>query len=196
MTIFMPRQLVKEASRTLIDSVGVTASPFTLSAQLQDWGGRAWQYELEFAVHLGREGREVSAFFAMVGRAGTFLFRDPGLVTDAAGSPVVSGAGQTGTALVTSGWPASATVLRMGDGFSIGSGSQTRLHQLTQDAISGPTGVATLIFTPALRYAPPNAAPLEVRNPAVLLRLTEPVPARFHKRELYRFSLKAMEALA
>lgn len=195
MTIFMPRELVKEASRTLVDAVAVAQSPFTLSAQTQDWGGRVWQYELEFAIHLGREGREVSAFFAMIGRAGTFLFRDPGLVTQASGSPAVSGAGQTGTALVTSGWPANSTVLRMGDAFSVGSGSMTRLHQLTQDAVSGPTGIATLIFTPALRYAPLNGAALEVRNPAVLLRLLEPVPARFHKRELYRFSLKAMEAL-
>lgn len=191
----MPRQLVKEASRTLVDAVALSQSPFTLSSQRQDWGGRAWQYDLEFAIHLGREGREVSAFFAMIGRAGTFLFRDPGLVTTAAGSPVVAGAGQTGTALVTSGWPANTTVLRMGDGFSIGSGSMTRLHQLTQDAISGPTGVATLIFTPALRYAPVNGAALEVREPCVLLRLTEPVPARFAKREIHRFNVKAMEAL-
>lgn len=195
MSVFLPLQLISGVTRTLLDTAAFTQSPFTFSTQGQDWGGYVWQYDLEFAIHLGREGRQVSAFFAQVGRRMPFLLRDPGFITQAPGNPVVRGAGQTGSTLNTEGWPGSTTVLRHGDAFQIGAGLQTRLHQLTADVVSTPAGRATLSFTPPLRYAPAAGSPLEVRNPAVLLRLVEPPPAVISKAELYRFSVKAMEAL-
>lgn len=195
MTVFLPRELYSSVTRTLVDSVAMTRSPFSGARQVQDWGGRAWAYDIEFAVHQGREGREVSAFFAQIGRANPFLLRDPSFITQASGAPVVRGGGQTGTTLLTEGWPANATVLRMGDAFQIGTGMGTRLHQLTADAVSGALGRATLSFVPALRYAPLAGDPLEVRQPAVLLGLAEPFPAVITKAELYRFSLRADEWL-
>lgn len=195
MTVLLPREAFTDVRRVLLDSVALVQSPFSLSRQAQDWGGRAWSYEIDFAIQQGRQGRQLSAFFAQIGRAGTFLLRDPGFATDAAGSPLVMGAGQTGVSLVTDGWPVNSTVLRYGDAFQIGTGSATRLHQLTQDAVSGPTGVATLNFVPALRYAPADNAPLEVQRPAVLLQLVDPVPAAFGLGEFYQFTLKAVEAI-
>ena len=55
--------------------------------------------------------------------------------------------------------------------------------------------MATLAFVPRLRSAPEDGAPLEIAAPAVLLRLTAPVPTRIGRAESFLFSLAAREVL-
>lgn len=195
MTVLLPLHLIERVRRTARRAAGRTTSPFNRSSQEQFWGGEWWEYTLDFAIHVQREGPQMAAFFAQVGTVGTFLLRDPAFQTSAAGAPVVSGTGQTGYTLTTSGWPVNTTVLRAGDAFQIGTGLDTRLHMLTQDALSGSTGGATLNFWPALRYSPLNGAPLVVSQPAVLLKLTEEVEFEISKVMIHRFTVNAVEAL-
>lgn len=196
MTVFMPRQWVKSMQRRLMTAADGTISPFTGEEQVQDWGGEWWEYDLEFAVHQGRDGAEVSVFFDQLGgRRGSFLLRDPSYQLTAPGTPLVNGAGQSGNTLATDGWPASTTVLRMGDAFQLGSGATTRLHRLTANATSNGAGQCTLNFVPRLRVSPLDNAALVVAQPAVHLRLIETVPSMIERAALYRFSLKAREVL-
>src|SRR3989338_5794904 len=130
------------------------------------------------------------------GRRGRFLSRDPTIRQPGiAYTPTVAGAGQSGGTLNTNGWPASSTPLFAGDFFSLGVDHQTRLYQLTADVISNASGLATLSFVPRLRASPTDGAALEIAAPAVLLRLTAPVPTRIGRADTFLFTLTAREAL-
>ena len=96
---------------------------------------------------------------------------------------------------MTVGWPPFSTPLLAGDFFSLGTDAQTRLHQLTADVVTDEAGEATLAFVPRLRSSPADGTPLEIAAPAVVLRLTAPVPTRIGRAESFLFTLAAREAL-
>ena len=193
----LPLHLVENLERRLVASVTVATSGFTGSQQVQDWGGEWWEFTFEMALTRGRDARRLSAFFAALGgMRGRFLFRDPSAGrSDLLADPIVSGGGQTGNTLVTSGWAASSPTLETGDFISLGSGADTRLYQATADAVANGSGKASLQITPRLRSSPLSGAPLEIAAPMVLLRLTGPVPTRINRADNHRFSVTAREAL-
>ena len=193
----LPLTLVQALERRLVSATAVATSPFTGTEEVQDWGGEWWDYTIEMARMTGRDGRRLSAFLAALGGPrGRFLFRDPTMRQPGSTlAPVVSGGFQTGGTLVTAGWPPFATPLHAGDFFSLGSDAQTRLHQLTEDVGTDEAGLARLSFVPRLRSAPADGAPLEIAAPAVVLRLTAPVPTRIGRAETFLFTLSAREAL-
>lgn len=200
MTILtMPRESVRSVTRTLEAAVGVATSPFTLTSQVQDWGGELWVFDFDMQVTQGRDGKELSAFFAQLGGPrGRFYWHDQSVSQSGYtvfGNPEVDGAGQTGNTLDTAGWTPNLTVMRAGDFFSLGSGADTRLYQLTADVESDGEGEATMQFVPRLRMSPGDEAAIEVANPAVVLRLDAPVPAAIGLADIYRFSVKAREAI-
>lgn len=192
-----PTNLISEMSRRLASAVASATSPFTGTQQVQDWGGRWWEYQLDLKVMQGRDARELAAFLAALGgSAGTFLLDDQTLdQASTPGTPLVNGASQTGTALVTDGWPVSQTVMLAGDFFSLGTDATTRFYQLTADVVSNGSGAATLAFVPALRTSPADNDPLEVVAPKVLLRLIEPAAVQISPADLYRCSISAREAI-
>lgn len=193
----LPLTLVSSLERRLVSATAVATSPFTGTEQGQDWGGEWWEYGIEMARTSGRDGRRLSAFLAALGGLrGRFLFRDPTIRQP--GTPLaahVAGGFQTGAMLITAGWPPFSTALLTGDFVSIGSEAQTRLHQLTADVVSDVAGLATLALVPRLRAAPADGAALEIAAPAVLLRLTAPVPTRIGRADTFLFTLTAREAL-
>ena len=193
----LPLHLIESLERRLATSVTAATSGFTGSQQVQDWGGEWWEFTFEMALTKGRDARRLSAFFSgLGGMRGPFLFRDPSAGrSDLLANPIVSGGGQTGNALVTSGWAPSSPELETGDFISLGSDTDTRLYQVTADAVANGSGAATLQITPRLRFSPLNGATLEVAAPAVLLRLTGPVPTRINRADNHRFSVTAREAL-
>ncbi len=193
----LPLTLVSSIERRLATATAVATSPFTGTEQVQDWGGEWWEYGVEMARTNGRDGRRLSAFLsALGGPRGRFLFRDPTIRQPGiAYTATVAGAGQSGGTLNTNGWPASSTPLFAGDFFSLGVDHQTRLYQLTADVISNASGLATLSFVPRLRASPTDGAALEIAAPAVLLRLTAPVPTRIGRADTFLFTLTAREAL-
>lgn len=194
MTTPLPISRVTGVSRTLKSAVAVQTSPFTLTQQVQDWGGSRWEYEIEFATLKDADGRRLSAFLAALrGPASTFTFYDPFIENPPAlGSPLVNGSNQTGNSLVTDGWGTRS--MSAGDFFSLGSGASLRLYQLTAD-VTPSGGAATLQFVPALRSIPADNDALNVTTPGVLLRPTGPIPAQIGLADFYRFSISAVEAI-
>lgn len=193
----LPLTLVQALERRLVTATAVAASPFTGSEEVQDWGGEWWDYGIEMARTTGRDGRRLSAFLAALGGPrGRFVFRDPTIRQPGSlMAPQVSGSFQTGGTLITAGWPPFATPLLTGDFFSLGTAAQTRLHQLTADVVTDEAGEATLAFVPRLRFSPADGTPLEIAAPALVLRLTAPVPTRIGRAESFLFTLAAREAL-
>lgn len=189
-----PVALIRTLKRNLASSSAVLTSPFTGTQQVQDWGGRWWEYSFDIAILHGQQGRMLSAFLAALGGpVGTFLFSDPSIINPTGiGAPAVNGAGQTGNILVTDGW--STAGLKAGDFFQLGADAQTRLYQITEDVVPA-GGAATIKFVPALRISPADNAPLVVAQPQVLLRLTGPAPADVSRFDKYEFSLTAREAI-
>ena len=193
----LPLTLVQSLERHLVTSTAVATSPFTGTEQVQDWGGEWWEYGIEMARTNGRDGRRMSAFLAALGGLrGRFLFRDPTIrQPGTALAPHVAGGLQSGGTLITAGWPAFATPLMAGDFFSLGSGAETRLYQITDDVVVSEQGTAELKFVPRLRSSPIDGAALEIAAPAVLLRLTAAVPTRIGRADTFLFTLTAREAL-
>jgi hypothetical protein len=193
----LPLTLVQSLERRLVSATAVSASPFTGTEEVQDWGGEWWDFAIEMARTTGRDGRRLSAFLAALGGPrGRFLFRDPTIWQPGSLlAPLVAGGFQTGGTLVTAGWPPFASPLLAGDFFSLGADAQTRLHQLTADVATDETGQATLAFVPRLRSSPVDGSPLEIAAPAVVLRLTAPVPTRIGRADSFLFTLAAREAL-
>ena len=193
----LPVPHVRSVTRSLARWVSVTRSPFTGTIQTQDWGitgATWWEYEIEIALLTGRNGQRMSAFLAELGgAAGRFLFADPSIVnTTGVGTPLVKGAGQSGTSLITDGW--SATGLLAGDFFSLGTDTGTRLYQITADVVPA-AGNATIQFVPPLRSSPADNAPLQVTAPQVVLRPTATIPASIASANKYTFSFSAREAI-
>ena len=186
---------VSEVTRRLRAAAVVVASPFTLQQQVQDWGGRAWEFDITLAPHVGADARRLSAFFDMIAPRRAFLFSDPTLVQSVIGVPVVDGAGQTGTTLALSGFLPNFPALYAGDFLSLGTGLDTRLYRVTADAQADATGRAVLQIVPPLRSSPANGATVNVTAPQVLLRLTDEVPSSIGAARIHRFAFSAVEAL-
>ena len=190
----LPLTLVSSLERRLVTSVAEARSPFTGTSQIQDWGASWWEYQFEMAVSQGAQARLLSAFFtALGGLRGRFLFPDPSIAVPlAVGNPYVTEAQAVGAStLRTAGW---GLRLRAGDFFQLGGDASTRLYQLTADVT--PLGSeATLAFVPPLRASVPVGTLLGLDAPAVLLRLTAPVPSVIGRADQHRFTISAREAL-
>ncbi|MDV7272087.1 hypothetical protein RYZ20_14420 [Thioclava sp. A2] len=190
----LPLTLVSSLERRLVTSVAEARSPFTGTAQIQDWGASWWEYQFEMAVTQGAKARRLSAFFASFGGLrGRFLFPDPSIMVPlGTGDPYVTEAQIAGAStLRTAGW---GLGLQAGDFFQLGSAETTRLYQLVEDVV--PVGSeATLTFVPPLRASVPVGTQLGLTAPSVLLRLTAPVPTVIGRADQHRFTISAREAL-
>jgi hypothetical protein len=116
---------VRDATWSPMAAVAGFASPFTLQQQVQAHAGQMWR--VRFALPPMDDlsaGQWIATLLALNGRQGTFLFGDTVRKTPlgtAGGTPVVSGAGQTGQSILTSGWPSSTNGnLVKGDKIQIG----------------------------------------------------------------------------
>lgn len=144
------------------DVVGAGESPFSLSQQVQHFGGQRWEADVSI-VPVERSGiygdvaeEWVSWLLKLKGRYGTFLMGDPiGYVPRGtwAGSPQVAGAHAAGAnTLSLDGFTAAATI-KAGDYVQVGTGSLSRLHKALSDVTADGAGLATLDIWPNLREA-------------------------------------------
>ena len=189
-------KIAEVASRVLMAASARVSSPFSLQMQVQDWGGRAWAYDITLTPAMGEDGRRISMFFdALSGSLGVFLLADPSIVQSVGGSPVVKGAGQSGSTLEIEGLTPSEPAFKAGDFFSLGTGMTTRLYRVTADVAADASGEGAVPIIPPLRASPENGDALEVAAPKVLLRLRGPVPTSIAPAMIHRFSFSAMEAI-
>ena len=161
------------------NSVGLSRSPFTFKEQVFSHGGQMFEADIQLPSMTRAEGEQwVSFLIKLKGMQGTFLLGDPaaatprGSASTTAGTPVVSGAGQTGDDLTISGLPASVTgYLLAGDYIQLGTGSSSTLHKVLNDVDTTAGGAATLDLFPAIRTAPLDAATVVVSNAKGVFRL-------------------------
>ncbi|MBF0185470.1 MAG: hypothetical protein HQM06_13950 [Magnetococcales bacterium] len=116
----------------------------------------------------------ISAFVAaQKGRSGVFTWTLPVYQTPlgvATGAPVVAGANQTGSALVTSGWtPGVNGILKAGDYLSIA--GQSKVYQVAEDCNSDGSGNATINIIPSLKVSPSDASAITINNVPFTLSL-------------------------
>ena len=148
-------------------------SPLVGSVQTQALLGSVWMATYTLVAKKREDMAAIKAFLAQLeGPAGRFYAKvedslEP--LGTGGGTPMVNGAAQTGRILITDGWNANETVLKSGDYFQVG----TELKMVTADVVSDGSGVATLNFSPALRYSPADNTPVITSSPVCTMRLVD-----------------------
>jgi len=162
------------------NAVAISQSPFTFQQQIVVHPGQRWSASISLPPMRRVDAENWVAFLlSLKGQAGTFLLGDPncfnaqGSARTTPGTPLVSGASQTGDTLTIDGLPTSVTgYLLPGDYIQLGSGTTTQLYKvLTQVDTSG--GAATLDIWPDLRSSPANNAAVVVANTKGRFRLKD-----------------------
>ena len=150
----------------------VTESPFSFVQQVQMLGGqrRAVTVRLNpLSIEVAKEW--IAFFLRLNGPEGTFYLSDivgqnPTLTR---GTPLVNGAGQTGSSLITDGWTASTKVLNEGEWIEL----DGRLYQVVNDVTADGSGNATLSLWPKINFAPLDNASIEADSPQGEFRLVD-----------------------
>lgn len=177
--IVAPNSCASGVTMNLVYKVGNTESPFTFEEQSFKWPGERWVIDFNLPPQIGRDrASEWIAFgLKLQGSFNVFLMGDPSASQPrgvASGVPVVNGAGQHGNTLSVRGWtPSTANILRRGDYIQIGTGMQSRLHMVLDDANSDVSGVALLNIAPALKYSPNDGVAITTSNPKGVFKMVE-----------------------
>jgi hypothetical protein len=157
--------------------VAMSESPFTGSQQVYAHAGEVWSMDCQLPpMTRAQAALWIGVLVALNGQEGTLLMGVPGYTTPqgtwSGTSPLVKGASQTGKTLAIDGIGAGKTVLA-GDYFSLGSGSSTHLHMVTQAATANGSGEVTLDIWPRLRSAPGDNDALTIASPKGQWRLAD-----------------------
>ena len=182
------------------DTVAVTTSPFTRQEQTQTWpAGDFWDATITLPPMMRATAWPWEGFLAELrGRLNVFQCGDPRArqpLGMAGGTPLVATSSDNlpmTWALVTRGWPASASRLLLpGDHFQIG----YRLHRVCEQVNSDSSGNATLTIWPSLRETPADGTPLILNSARGLFRLASNRRSiQASPRRLTTMSLKFVEA--
>lgn len=181
--------------------VGISASPFTGQQQVYKHQGQWWEAEVSLPPMKRADAEQVVAFLLkMNGQYGTFLLGDKSATSTrgvGTGTPLVNGASQTGSELVTDGWTTSTTgILKAGDWIQLGSGSTTRLYKVLDDVNSDGSGNATINIFPDLRSSPEDDAAITVSNTQGLWRLaSNETQYSIDQMSVYGITFACVEAL-
>jgi hypothetical protein len=150
----------------------VFSSPLTRATQTVEFPGARWEVQFTLNNLTDPDTAILQAFLAQLrGQAGRFTLHDFSRPTPrgtATGTPLVMGAGQTGTTLTMDGLAAGATLLR---GDKIGVNGE--LKMVVSDATANGSGVMAVTFEPPLRASPADNATVTLINPTATFRLTE-----------------------
>jgi hypothetical protein len=186
-------------------------SPFDGTEQTLELPGAAWVASLTFRLHAGEQAPHggqaqiLEAFLASLrGRAGRFTWAPPrarrGSAQTISGGQAarqVSGAGQTGSSIVTQGWPASTANLYL-PGDTIGwldPSGRPQMHLVTAAVGSTGAGTAAVSITPPIRRSPNSGAPL-LANPAPVWRLAADTQRVRHlPNQMVEFTFEIEESL-
>lgn len=175
MTIPFPDISPASLEWRLVSNTQVFKSPLSGATQTLELPGARWAAALSYFNLEVAQLRVLSAFLVRLrGQAGTFTLHDFARPTPeglATGTPVVSGAGQSGNTLVTTGWTTSITgILLAGDYIQVGD----ELKMVVADANSDGSGGATLTIEPPWRNSPANGVGIVTNQPKCIMRLADP----------------------
>lgn len=179
-------------------TTGFAISPFTGEGYVQQFDGQFWLADVTLPLMSRADADDWKAFLLKLkGRYGTFLLGDPSATSPkgtATGTPLVNGASQTGTSLITDGWSNSITgILQAGDYIQLGN----RLYCVLDDADSDGSGNATFEIFPPLRESPGDNDSLVLSNTVGLFRLSSDVLPVVQSigDGLYSLAFSAIEAI-
>ncbi len=174
-------------------------SPLNGSVQTVEFPGARWVLTASLPPMKRDTASAWQSFLVQLrGVSGRFYAGDPkgGVPRGTAlGTPLVNGASQAGTSLITDGWSINQpAALQVGDYFQIG----TELKFVTATVASNGTGQATINFEPPLRASPADNAPIITNNPVCIMRLNDNSQAGWDIEEagLYGIPFSAIEAFA
>lgn len=157
----------------LVSNTQTFSSPLSGSVQTLELPGARWQFSFPMSNLHPDDAALLRAWLVKLrGQSGRFYMHNMAHPTPrgaGGGTPVVSGAGQSGTALTTTGWPNSLTVLKAGDFFEVNG----ELKMAVADATSNGAGAATITFEPPLRASPANLAAITTNKPKGVFKLDE-----------------------
>ena len=185
---------VQSMTMRLVRVNATTQSPFTLKPQIFEHQGSRWEAEITLPPLSHQESRAVEAFLiGLRGQVGTFLFGNP-LHTDVYGTATsVSLSANAAVGADTITCDGNGTLLA-GDYFQIGTGDDSRIHQVVEDVTVG-TG-STVKIEPAIRVAQSSGASLVLTNPKGAWRLTtSDVEWAINNASIYGFTIPCVEAL-
>lgn len=148
-------------------------SPLSGSVQTLELPGARWRFSFDMNSLAPEDSAILRAWLVgLRGRSGRFYMHNMSQSSPrgaGGGSPVVSGAGQSGVALSTNGWPLSTTVLKVGDFFEVNG----ELKMVMANVVSNASGVATVTFEPPLRASPANLASIITVKPKAIFKLDD-----------------------
>lgn len=147
----------------LITARGELRSAFGGSTQRVSRTGSRWVYDVELPP---MTAATALAWVTALTEADTCILNipEPGITIGSPGTPLVNGASQTGSSLITDGWTA-GYVIPQGKWLSVGVSSLLYLYVTTAAVTANGSGQATLSILPMLRASPADNAALNV-NPA------------------------------
>lgn len=179
--------------------VGYSESMFTLQQQVYEHQGSAWEAEVTLPPLTHSQAREWEAFFLKLrGRKGTFIMGNPLHIepVGTARSCSLSGQGDVRETSITVDGMGDGSTLKAGDYFSIGSGADTHIHQIVDDAVANASGAATLEIEPALRTTYADNTSLDLTLPKGVWRLSSnDVQWSINNASIYGFTFACIEAL-
>lgn len=150
-----------------------TVSPFDMSGQEQEYVGARWGAVIEYLLVTDADVQAMIAFLAKLrgsaNRTNLYHLDRPRSKGAWTGTPLVKGAGQTGTSILTDGWGTGSTV-KAGDMVGIG----TQLHVIVANAAEA-GGEITLTVEPPRRAAPADNAAVTLTQPTCVMRRTEDI---------------------
>jgi hypothetical protein len=182
MTILtFPALTPRSADFGLVSNTQAFMSPISGTTQTLEMPGARWRVQMAFDGLDDAEIRLLKTFLVQCrGMGGRFYYGDPlylknGPTGIATGTPLVNGASQTGTSLITDGWTVSQTgIVKAGDYLHFDNASGGReLHMIVADANSDGAGDATLSIEPAIRVAPADDAAITISGAMAQMRLSD-----------------------
>lgn len=172
-------------------------SPLSRTTQTVEYPGARWMCTYTLPTQKREDLAAVQAFLVKLrGGAGRFYGFNPAATEPmgvGTGTPLVRGASQTGTSLITDGWTPNTTgILKAGDYFSV----NNELKMITEDINSDGSGIATLVFEPPLRNSPSDNAVITVNTPTCIMRLVDDDQVNWDVDEggFYSLSFAAIES--
>jgi hypothetical protein len=171
--ITMPPGLVQTVAWTLTQPGESSQSPWTGHGKDQDSGHHWYSARVTFVPLIGNVILLRRSFLAKAGKKGNTFRLDAvdGPDQSALTSVLVKGGGQTGYTLLTDGWGSAGTKLLEGHFITVNG----QLIMLGADAVANGSGEVTLSLNNALRTAPADNAPVEVKRPYGTMKLIDPV---------------------
>lgn len=162
---------ISSMTMRLVRAVATVESPFTFNKQIYQHQGTRWEAEITLPPLSDQESRAVQAFLTgLKGQAGTFLFGNP-LHTSPYGT--ATSVGLTANASIGEDELSCAGngTLLAGDYFQLGTGDDSRIHQVVEDVTFGFSS-ETVKIEPPVRASANSGDSLVLTNPKGAWRLS------------------------